>query len=102
MRRRRNNTLPQRQAMDANIQETSDVAAENKLEGARRMVLIIKDSHKPNDSYTAYYRDGIWYYIDRLDTVSQKNFALLNQFLTIQASVTPGLSLQPTVSVGTH
>jgi hypothetical protein len=75
---------------------------EHTLLQARRLMLIITTPYQRPNSYIGYFdrRTNMWYSIDAEDRISQRNFILLSQFLTIQASATPPLPLTPTISVG--
>jgi hypothetical protein len=74
---------------------------ERELNHLRRLVLIIQsNSPPPPDAYVSW-KDDDWYYIDGSDTISQKNFMLVSQFMSIQSTVSSAPSLTA-VSVGPH
>jgi hypothetical protein len=74
---------------------------EQQLNHLRRLILIIRsDSPPPPDAYVSS-RDGEWYYIDGGDTISQRNFMLIYQYMSIQSTVSSAPSLTA-VSVGPH
>lgn len=67
----------------------------------RAFILIIRDSRPPaQEPYVSIHRGSEWFYIAKNDAISQRNFALLGQILTMQAvpSQTPPLS--PSIIVG--
>jgi hypothetical protein len=78
-----------------------DLKKELLLVVLRRYLLIIKSPTPPTDSYVSYYDGEEWYYIAKTDTISQKNFVLIGQLLTIQATAAPALPITPTVTVNT-
>jgi len=74
---------------------------ERELNHLRRLILIIRsDSPPPPDVYVSW-RDDAWYYIDGSDSISQKNFMLISQYMSIQSTVSAAPSLTA-VSVGPH
>ena len=81
----------------------SDMKLEADLDKLRRFILIVTSpTVPPAGTYTSWQaEDGMWYYINSEDTISQKNFLLLAQFMLIQATQTPSPSLT-SVSVGPH
>jgi hypothetical protein len=82
-----------------NLSDTYDLEIENRLRSLRRFILIIRNNTLPANTYVAQQSGGYWYYISGNDIISQKNFILLAQILTMQA-VAPGPPLTPTISVG--
>ena len=75
---------------------------ERVLNHLRRYILIVNSpSAPPMDAYVSWQDRGIWYYIMGDDRVSQQNFTLIAQFMTIQSTVPPNQSLTA-VSVGPH
>lgn len=74
---------------------------EQYLGGLHRYLLIVESDSAPASSFASYFdeRRAKWFYIDADDEISQKNFALIAQFLTMQATP-PGPPLTPTISVG--
>jgi hypothetical protein len=78
----------------SHITKKAFVAANYRLKSLRRYILIIQsDSPPPADAYVSYLDHGKWYYIEREDQISQKNFQLVTLFLTIMA--VPGATQQP-------
>ena len=74
---------------------------ERQLNHLRRLVLIIQsDLPPPPDAYVSW-KDDYWYYIDGNDWISQKNFMLIYQYMSIQSTVSSAPSLTA-VSVGPH
>jgi hypothetical protein len=68
------------------------------------MIVFYQDANKrpPRDAYVSAVCHGQCFYIDGDDVVSQRNFALVCHFLTIQA-VPQSAPLTPTIGVGaTH
>jgi hypothetical protein len=76
------------------------VTLERQLARLRKFLLIITSDQEPLNSYVSYFDGRQWYYIDKDDKISQRNFLLIGQILVIQATTTPPLSLAPTISVG--
>jgi len=67
----------------------------------RRYMLVIVDDHLPKDSvYASFYDDGRWYYIEKGDAVSEKNFQLLSLFMTMMAVPPSTTPLSPVINVG--
>jgi hypothetical protein len=79
---------------------TEQVLEERRLLTLRRFLLVIRSSQERPNSYVTYFDGKIWYSIDADDEISQKNFVLVGQFLTMQAIATPPPPLTPTISVG--
>jgi hypothetical protein len=76
-----------------------DPALERQLNHLRRLILIVRsDAPPPADAYVSW-RDDEWYYIEGSDAISQKNFMLISQFMSIQSTVSAAPSLTA-VSVG--
>ena len=73
---------------------------EDRLHGLRRFILIIESDDERPDSYISYFDGRKWYSIDRSDEISQKNFVLIGQFLTMQATVANTPPPAPTISIG--
>jgi len=73
---------------------------EARLAFLRRYLLIIVSDSEIEGSYVSYSDGKKWYSIDADDDVSQKNFVLIGQFLTMQATTVPQSPLVPTISVG--
>jgi len=74
---------------------------ERELNHLRRLILIIQsDAPPPPDAYVSW-KDDYWYYIDGGDSISQRNFMLIYQYMTIQSTVSSAPSLTA-VSVGPH
>jgi len=67
--------------------------------GLRCYILIIMDDHPPKNPYVTYFYQGKWYYIAAEDTISQKNFDLISQLLTMMAVPPTTQQLTPTISV---
>jgi len=67
----------------------------------RRYMLVIVSDHLPKDSvYASFYDDGRWYYIDKGDAVSEKNFQLISLFMTMMAVPPSTTPLSPVINVG--
>jgi hypothetical protein len=69
----------------------------------RRYLLIIAEPPEtpaPPDAFVSYVKRGRTFYIDGNDIISQKNFALLSQFMTMEAIPPTTPPLTPTISVG--
>jgi hypothetical protein len=80
---------------------TLNPVLERQLNHLRRLILIIRsDSPPPWDAYVSW-KDDYWYYIDGGDFVSQKNFMLISEYMSIQSTVSSAPSLTA-VSVGPH
>lgn len=74
---------------------------EQRLRRLRRYVLIIKSAAPPPaDAYVRTNYNGVYHWIDGDDAISQTNFALIAQFLTMQALPSEIPPLTPTISVG--
>jgi hypothetical protein len=86
----------------ASLGHEYDPFTEYRLASARRFILIIKSDSPPASSYVSYTDGESWYYIDKSDDISQRNFVLIGQFLTIQATAAPPLPLTPTVTVNSQ
>jgi hypothetical protein len=69
------------------------------LNQRRRFVLVQRSPHDPGKAYVSVYRDGMFYFIDAEDTISQRNLSLIALIVAIQA-VTPGATVTPSVPVG--
>ena len=79
------------------------IYAERQLGKLRRYLLIIvapPGAGAPSDAFVSYTKGGQTFYIDGHDAISQRNFALLSQFLTMQAVPPTTAPLTPTISVG--
>lgn len=75
---------------------------ERALNHLRRYILVVQSSDQPpTDAYVSWNDKGTWYYVSGDDYISQENFTLIAQFMTIQSTVTPNQSLTA-VSVGPH
>lgn len=74
---------------------------ERLLRKQRRYILIVSAPDPPVDTFVSVEVDGTYYYVAKDDTISQKNFRLL-QLLSIIQAVAPVAPLTPTVSVGGH
>lgn len=67
----------------------------------RRYVLVIVDEHSPGESaYASYSYGDKWFYIEKGDTVSEKNFQLLALFMTMMAVPSSSPPLSPSINVG--
>ncbi len=75
-------------------------ALEAYLASLRRFILVITSDAPPLRSYVSYSDGKNWYYIAADDEISQKNFVLIGELLTIQAIAPQTLPLTPTVPVG--
>jgi hypothetical protein len=85
------------------IDPAESVEHEGDLFALRRFMLIIKSTQPPVEPYVAYNDGKFWYHIASDDVISQRNFLLVSQILTIQAAPPAPLPLTPTVTVGgTH
>jgi hypothetical protein len=76
------------------------VEAEYVLGHLRRYILIIVSDSAPTDAFVSYTRRGKTFYIDGADKISQWNFGLISQFMTMQAVAPTTAPLTPTISVG--
>jgi hypothetical protein len=63
--------------------------AEHELAANRKYLIVVKDQAAPTDAVVSWNDGEFWYYIDNRDDVSRYNLALLQHFLTIQATQTP-------------
>jgi hypothetical protein len=61
--------------------------------------LIQVSNERPDDAYVSVRVDGKWYSIGN-DAISKKNFALIAQFLIMQAVPSQTPPLTPSISVG--
>ena len=80
----------------------STQARQNEIGGTRHYIVIVVQSAyalPPGDAFVSYVYGDQRYYIKDEDYVSKKNFALIGQFLTMEA-VPTGTGLTPTISVG--
>jgi hypothetical protein len=67
----------------------------------RRYILIVVDDHPPQaDAYVSYTDGRRWYYIERDDEISEKNFQLLSLFITMMAVPPSTQPLSPVINVG--
>jgi hypothetical protein len=66
----------------------------------RYMLIIQSDAPPPADAYVTYFEHGLWYYIDRDDTISQKNFNLISLFMTVMAIPPTNPPLSTSISIG--
>jgi hypothetical protein len=67
----------------------------------RRYILVIVDDHNPgNSSYASYWDGGRWFYIEKGDMISEKNFQLLALFMTMMAVPPTTPPLSPSINVG--
>ena len=64
------------------------------------LIKVMVQDFDPGAAYVKNQYQGAWYYIDRTDGISQRNFMLLAQFLTMQAGPPTLAPLTPTISVG--
>jgi hypothetical protein len=76
-----------------------EILDERRLLSLRRLLLVIRSCQERPNSYVSYFDGKTWYAIDGEDGISQKNFVLIAQFLTMQVTATPP-PLTPTISVG--
>ena len=79
-----------------------EILDERRLFSLRRLLLVIRSSQERPNSYVSYFDGKSWYSIDGEDEISQKNFVLIAQFLTMQATATPPPPLTPTIAVGSR
>ncbi len=82
------------------ISDDEYVKVNQRLGHLRRYILVIMSNNPPVDAYVAHFDQGTWYYIDRDDTISQKNFDLISLFLTMMAVPPTTQPLTPAISVG--
>jgi hypothetical protein len=68
-----------------NVNDLTSIQREVKLTNFRKYLLVIETDAEIPNSYVSYSDGSKWYSIDSHDEVSQKNFALISQFLTMQA-----------------
>jgi len=86
---------------------------ERELADSRRYIVVFEDDNPPpTTAFVATKMDVVvteggkvvkktkYFYIDGVDHVSQRNFALISQFLTIQATPSQTPPLTPSLSVG--
>jgi hypothetical protein len=78
----------------------SAVRRERRLWFLRRYLLIIHSPTLPKSTYASYWNGREWFYIDTQDSISQRNFSLIHQFLIIQAAAPTALLAPTTLSVG--
>jgi hypothetical protein len=82
------------------VSDYMSLVRETRLTFLRRyLIIIVSDAEIPG-SYVSYSDGEKWYSIDAHDEVSQKNFVLIGQFLTMQATTIQQPPLTPTISVG--
>ena len=74
---------------------------EDNLNQRRRLILIQVSPDAPDDPFVVAYRDGIYFYIAKGDPTSQRNFALLQLLVSVQANA-PTAAPQQTITVGAH
>ena len=76
-------------------------ARSEKLFALRRSFILVLQGDPPADAYVSYTDlHGASFYIRGDDAISQQNFVILSQLLTMQAIQSPAGQLTPTVSVG--
>ena len=78
-----------------------DPTLERQLNHLRRLILIVRSEFPPPSDVYVSWKDDDWYYIDGSDAISQKNFMLISQFMSVQSTVSAAPSLTA-VSVGPH
>lgn len=79
----------------------SDSMQETNLASLRKLMLIEQSDQPPKDPYVAVTgSDGKWYSIRHEDKVSKLNFALVHEFMAMQAVASQTPPLTPTISVG--
>jgi hypothetical protein len=84
---------------DLNGNDITSVLREDALFGLRRyIIVIVSDAEIPN-SYVSLPYGTKWYSISNEDEVSKQNFALISQFLTMQA-VAPAPPPSSVIPVG--
>jgi hypothetical protein len=74
---------------------------EEQLSHLRRLILLIRSDAPPPPNAYVSWKDDYWYYIEGDDKISQMNFMLVYQYMTIQSTVSSTASLTA-VSVGPH
>jgi hypothetical protein len=74
---------------------------EEELNHLRRLILIIRSESPPLSNAYVSWKDDYWYYIDGNDSISQRNFMLISQYMSIQSTVSSTASLT-SVNVGPH
>ena len=80
-----------------------EAARAEKLFAVMRAFILVKKGNPPADAYVSYTDSkGQSFYISGDDKISQVNFLLISQLLTMQAVPSQAGSLVPTVSVGGH
>jgi hypothetical protein len=78
-----------------------EVDKETHLADQRRFILIVQEGRPPGqEMYVSVHVGDKWYYILKEDDVSQRNFALLGQFLTMQAIAPQTPPVSPSILVG--
>lgn len=77
------------------------LAHNGRLGTLKRFMLVIVDDEAPDGPTYVSYSDGRrWYYIDRDDTVSERNFQLLSLFMSMMAVPPSTQPLSPVINVG--
>jgi hypothetical protein len=82
------------------VKDFATLALETRLGSLRRYLLIVVADTASPDAFVSFVHDGKTFYIDGRDEISRKNFALLNQFMTMMAVPTQSSPVTPTVNVG--
>jgi hypothetical protein len=89
------------EASGSDVLDPQFINMNGRLGTLRRYVLIIVDDRLPKSrAYASYFDGSKWYYIDKDDTVSEKNFQLLALFMTMMAVPPSTPPLSPTINVG--
>jgi hypothetical protein len=87
---------------DGDVSSRASLDRNERLSLLRRYLLIVVENGPiaPESAYVSYWDGKRWYYIDKGDEISQKNFDLLTLFLTMMATPSPATPPVQTINVG--